>query len=1330
MNQKRRVQHQWCLALACLLTPYGVVASNQQDLETEFLRSAQIWDAKNRPDMARQLVNKLLATNPDSPQGLVYLGELALKENKPIEANKVLEKLRALPLQQSAVRDMEILIRVYGSDREKLTRFQVMARIGGKAADADLARELFPQGPPSVGALAMDYYQIMMASPQDADEAGKQLTRLYIKTGNSLYQLAKLRMQLRLDVSAKTILGEIEKLSNQSNDNQQSLQSLWKRLLDQLNYPGSNSSAWIKTYLKRFPGDLAMAERLAAMRLEDERADRIARDPITLARNAANKALGKGQLDVAESRLEAVLSERPRDADSLGKLGLVRLRQGRHLEAEDLFSRAYQLDPQTEWKNLQSTSQFWGLVGLARAAVERADLGAASDLAEQANHIRPENVEALVTLADIKLVMNEVELAQSLYLHALKNEPNNTLALRGLVGIYVKREQYDQALDLLTQTIASDPAQGDKLSGTQADILKTQAEVLIEANRLSPALRTMETAVLIAPEDPWIRYRLARLYQRLELPGEAFSVMNDGVKRLPNDLEMRHARALIRSALDDDAGALEDIRQIPETQRSDSIRELEQRTSVRLQVAEAEHPDKRAQAGAILIRAENMAGNDPDLLLSVANTWFRLNEPSRGVAVFDRLLARQPVLSPDGELQYALLLNRAKNDPALTQRLPKLLSMRGWTPQQELRLLDLYTDHQERQIEQQRLAGNTDVATSMAQVILPGNAAIDINQRRKAQARLLMAAGAYAEVADLIGPTSQYQPADIDFHFDLGNGLARQGLLRAAADQARWLDLQIKEDDLPRRLALLRLWQRSQSLEAARKESLNLLQRFPDNLEVIQSAARMERDSGQYGQAILLFRRARLAAESSPAVALGKVNASNTATPVGNEDGLREPLLHFAYGISTRPMATATTNRPNRTTPITDAPLALTLTAISESATATNPVNQIQRDIDSIESRRQAWIEVGQKRLQKSSTSGISTLNGWERPVVVSLPWRLDGRYFAHMDQVNLDAGQLPSVNTDESGFGQIAPNIPSSFPADSAMQSARGLNLGVGYEGDGLNWDVGAVGVGFPVTNMVGGVSQRLEGDGYSFTLELSRRPLTGSLLSYAGTQDPVTRQVWGGVVATGVSGRIATDIGSYSVSASANVAQLRGRNVEDNSRFQLRLSMDRDLYVKPGRLLNVGLALAAWHYEKDLSEFTWGNGGYYSPQRYFSLSLPVEWSGRDGPMTWQLRGAVSASRSSSDESAYFPTNPLLQAQAQASLTGGQAPFYAGSASSGSGFSLRGALEYQVTPQTALGAQLEVDRSAYYSPNNLLLYARYQFGPGAAPLANRPRPLQAYSSF
>lgn len=347
------------------------------------------------------------------------------------------------------------------------------------------------------------------------------------------------------------------------------------------------------------------------------------------------------------------------------------------------------------------------------------------------------------------------------------------------------------------------------------------------------------------------------------------------------------------------------------------------------------------------------------------------------------------------------------------------------------------------------------------------------------------------------------------------------------------------------------------------------------------------------------------------------------------------------------------------------------------------------------------------------------------------MPRGYDGHYFLHVDRVALNAGALPDSAQAADTFGQVAAWPAASYLRSGQLQSARGTHVGIGFRGDDVQWDIGLTGLGFPVTNLVGGLSRGGEAGDLRYRIEVARRPLTGSLLSYAGARDPITGRIWGGVVATGVAGRLSTDWRGYGASVSASYALLTGQNVVRNTRLQLRGALDRDLYRGRLGVVNAGLALSYWHYGQDLSEFTWGHGGYYSPERYAALALPVEWTGRQGAFSWRVRASVSASTSSSQSSAYFPGDPGLQAQAAGRLNEGPGgPTFAGGGSSGLGRSLRAGLEYRASSNVSLGAQIELDRSAYYAPTNVLVYLRYRFDPVLAAPDDRPRPVQPYSAF
>ncbi|MFP3741304.1 cellulose synthase subunit BcsC-related outer membrane protein, partial [Burkholderia sp. SIMBA_019] len=77
---------------------------------------------------------------------------------------------------------------------------------------------------------------------------------------------------------------------------------------------------------------------------------------------------------------------------------------------------------------------------------------------------------------------------------------------------------------------------------------------------------------------------------------------------------------------------------------------------------------------------------------------------------------------------------------------------------------------------------------------------------------------------------------------------------------------------------------------------------------------------------------------------------------------------------------------------------------------------------------------------------------------------------------------------------------------------------------------------------------------------------------------------------------------------------------------------------------------------------------------QSYLSFSLPLDWTGRWGKLSWEIDGSVGVSFTNEDRSPYFPTRPDLQA-----LAGD--PFFGGGSGGGFSYTAEAALEYRVTP-------------------------------------------------
>lgn len=384
--------------------------------------------------------------------------------------------------------------------------------------------------------------------------------------------------------------------------------------------------------------------------------------------------------------------------------------------------------------------------------------------------------------------------------------------------------------------------------------------------------------------------------------------------------------------------------------------------------------------------------------------------------------------------------------------------------------------------------------------------------------------------------------------------------------------------------------------------------------------------------------------------------------------------------------------------------------------------------------RAQGYAGTGLDYLSKGGGApGISNIRVIEVPVEAHIPvGDAGGRLFVQVDPSNANAGPLASASIyDLRQYGKVMALSPNGL-ANAPGQAAHGTALAVGYETEHLRTDIGSTPIGFPVSNIVGGVkwSHYTAVSGYS--VDVSRRPVISSLISYAGARDPVTGEVWGGVVSTGASGHVGHDFGKLNLFLEPGYYRITGLNVPDNSEMALRTGFSWAFVDEDDMRLNAGVALTYWHYQQNLRFYSFGQGGYYSPQRYVSVAPNFRWTGREERWSYMVQGSVSIASVYENDSQYYPTNPALQAQAQSNATALNlsAPVYTGGSSTNTGHSLGAAVEYRFTPRLYGGALGQIDRSTYYTPNYAVLYLRYMFDAQTGAVPYPPEPVKAYSRF
>jgi len=384
----------------------------------------------------------------------------------------------------------------------------------------------------------------------------------------------------------------------------------------------------------------------------------------------------------------------------------------------------------------------------------------------------------------------------------------------------------------------------------------------------------------------------------------------------------------------------------------------------------------------------------------------------------------------------------------------------------------------------------------------------------------------------------------------------------------------------------------------------------------------------------------------------------------------------------------------------------------------------LRSDTADLYRQQQTTLTVQEDYSRNSGTGGISDFTAHTTMLQAEHPFA-DGRGFFRLDQVDVSAGSFTTRNGSFDTLFGSCDDANSGGCSRQTHQRDRGTALAAGWHNAVWSADLGTTPLGFEVTNWTGGVSWKTDVKQLGVTLTASRRPIASSLLSYAGTRDPAVNggKRWGGVVATGGSIGLSYDQGgAHGVWGDISAHQITGENVADNSRERLMGGYYYKLINTDNRRATIGLNSMLWHYQKDLSDYTFGQGGYYSPQQYLSFSVPVTWRQRTENWSFDLGGSVSWSHSKTDAQQRYPVNPgfaLASNPSSASSSGG-----------GTGYTLQAVIERRLTSSWFIGAGVDIQQAKDYTPSHGLLYVRYAAGGWEGDLDMPPQPLSPYADF
>ncbi|MFM0040483.1 cellulose synthase subunit BcsC-related outer membrane protein [Paraburkholderia sediminicola] len=374
----------------------------------------------------------------------------------------------------------------------------------------------------------------------------------------------------------------------------------------------------------------------------------------------------------------------------------------------------------------------------------------------------------------------------------------------------------------------------------------------------------------------------------------------------------------------------------------------------------------------------------------------------------------------------------------------------------------------------------------------------------------------------------------------------------------------------------------------------------------------------------------------------------------------------------------------------------------------------------------------------RTGEDGLSTLTDIEAPIQGRIKAG-NGHIVVTATPVTLDAGSASGNVSTLARFGAGLSNSKSEAAAIAGTntygsQTANGVGLSLGYEGRNISGDIGVTPLGFLEKTIVGGAQYNgAITDKVSYSLAVARRAVTDSLLSYAGARDSGSGLEWGGVTSNGGLGSLAWDDGTSGLYVNAAYQHYQGVHVASNNAVKGGGGVYTRLLKDADQTLTIGVNTTLMSYDKNLSYFTYGQGGYFSPQQYVILNLPVEWTGRNGAFTYDVKGSIGVQHYRQDSSNYFPLNdssaPQATAAANAAFVGtgvDSGAVYPGQSKTGVSYSLSAVGEYQLAPQLAFGATASLGNAYEYREWLAAVYVRYSFSKQTGLQPFPPTPLSS----
>ena len=163
----------------------------------------------------------------------------------------------------------------------------------------------------------------------------------------------------------------------------------------------------------------------------------------------------------------------------------------------------------------------------------------------------------------------------------------------------------------------------------------------------------------------------------------------------------------------------------------------------------------------------------------------------------------------------------------------------------------------------------------------------------------------------------------------------------------------------------------------------------------------------------------------------------------------------------------------------------------------------------------------------------------------------------------------------------------------------------------------------------------------------------------------------------------------------------------MQTNSRFDGTAGAYWGVFSRPDYgNLTVGMNFFGMHYAHNLRYFTYGQGGYFSPNAYVVAGVPLTFNGHYGAkFHYRVAASIGIQSFQEDQAPYYPLDFATQV-AQGN------PYYPSMTSVGGNYNFETEASYAIADHWYVGGYLTANNSRDYNSEKAGFFLRYLFRP------------------